>query len=191
MEPTPIAPIEKKENSFKEILKFIIIALVIIIPLRLYVAEPFFVNGASMDPTFINRDYLIVDRLSYKFENPARGNVIIFKFPKDTSMYFIKRVIGLPGETVVIEKGKVTIVNKENPRGITLTEPYISNAHRLEDTYKITLSDDEYFVMGDNRAQSSDSRAWGPLERKYIIGRPLLRLLPLSNVAVFPGAVKE
>lgn len=181
-------PIQKpEENFFKEIVKFTLIALAIVIPVRAYIAQPFVVSGASMDPTFETGEYLIVDEISYRFDKPERGQVIIFKFPINPKTYFIKRIIGLPGETVIIDKGKVTIQNDENPQGITIEEPYLSDEHKLNDSYSVTLNDHEYFVMGDNRAQSSDSRSWGPLEKKYIVGRPLIRLLPLQKIELLPG----
>jgi signal peptidase I len=181
----------QKENFLKEIVKFIILALVIIVPIRTWVADPFIVSGASMDNTFANGQYLIVDQLSYHFEQPARGDVIIFRYPKDPSLYFIKRIIGLPGETVSINNGIVTIYNAQYPasstKGLTLSEPYISPDHRSYDTSTITLGPTQYFVMGDNRNESSDSRIWGPVDRSLIIGRPIVRLLPPSVFSVFPG----
>lgn len=177
----------KKENFLKEIVKFTIIALAIIIPVRTYIAQPFIVNGASMDPTFETGQYLIVDQLSYHFKEPKRQDVIIMRYPRDPSTYFIKRIIGLPGETVRFKGGIATIINAENPKGMILEEPYIAAEHRSSDSFSITLSDTEYFVMGDNRAQSSDSRIWGPLERKLIVGKPLVRLVPLSEISLFPG----
>jgi signal peptidase I len=179
--------LQKKENFFKEILKFTVIALVIVIPLRAYVAQPFIVSGASMDPTFASGQYLIVDQLTYHLEDPKRDDVIIFKYPKDPSTYYIKRIIALPGETLSVVNGKITIINKSNPSGFLLNEPYITDAHKTSDTFETTLGPTEYFVMGDNRPQSSDSRSWGPLESKYIVGRPFLRLMPFSKISVFPG----
>lgn len=179
---------QKKENFLKEIVKFTLIALAIVIPIRAYIAQPFIVSGASMDPTFATGQYLIVDQLSYHFEDPKRDEVIIFKYPRDPETYFIKRIIGLPGETVSMDGGKVTIVNKDNPKGFLLNESaYITRDHRTSDTFTITLGPTEYFVMGDNRPQSSDSRSWGPLESKFIVGKPFVRLLPFSKISLFPG----
>lgn len=177
----------EKENFFKEIVKFTLIALAIVIPIRTYIAQPFIVSGASMDPTFVTGQYLIIDQLTYHLEDPKRNDVIVFRYPKEPSTFFIKRIIGLPGETVSIKQGVVTIINKENPNGFVLTEDYVASNHKTRDTYRTTLSDTEYYVMGDNRAASSDSRVWGPLEEKYIIGRPIVRLLPLSKISVMPG----
>lgn len=175
----------KEKGFFRELLEFVIIALVIVIPFRIYIAQPFVVNGASMDPTFENGEYLIVDQLSYKFGTPERGSVLIFKYPKDPSKYFIKRVIGLPSEKVKISGGQVTIINKDNPDGLVLDEPYVEFVKK--DSFETTLESDEYFVMGDNRLGSADSRVWGPLPKEDIVGRPVIRLFPFSRISLFPG----
>ncbi|MEK7180079.1 MAG: signal peptidase I [Patescibacteria group bacterium] len=179
----------KKSSGFwegvKELVRFTILSLLIIIPFRTFIAQPFVVNGTSMDPTFKNGDYLIVNQISYRFEKPARGEVIIFKYPRDLSKSFIKRVIGLPGETVEIDGTEVTIKNAENSNGLRLLEPYI--VHQGSASMTVTLKEDEYFVLGDNRAGSLDSRYWGPLKRDLIVGTPLVRLLPPQTVSLHPG----
>ena len=141
-----------------------------------------------MDPTFSTNQFLIVDRISYRFGNPERGDVIVFAYPGDTRIDYIKRIIGLPGETIKIKEGVVSITNAAHPEGFILNETYIAPGHRSFDNMETTLSSTQYFTMGDNRAESSDSRAWGPLDRKLIIGRPILRLLPLT---VLPGEYHE
>ncbi len=177
--------IKKEKGFFRELFEFALIALLVVVPFRMFIAQPFVVNGASMDPTFKSGEYLIVDQITYRFHTPERGSVLIFKFPKDTSKYFIKRVIGLPGETIQINNGKVTIINKEHPEGFALTEPYI--VYEKRDDFKTTLSDDEYFVMGDNRLGSADSRLWGPMPKEDIVGRPVARLFPVARASVLPG----
>ncbi len=179
--------IKPKESFLKEIIKFTLLALIIVIPIRTYIAQPFIVSGPSMDPAFATGQYLIVDQISYYFENPQRNEVIIFRYPFDLKTFYIKRIIGLPGETVSMEDGKVTIINNEFPNGILINDSFIAERHRTTETFKKILGPTEYFVMGDNRAESSDSRSWGPLEKKYIVGRPFLRLFPLSKISVFPG----
>ncbi len=176
----------KNENFFTELVKFIIIAAIIVFPIRLFVAQPFIVSGASMNPTFLNGQYLIVDELTYRFEAPQRGDVIIFRYPKDPKEFFIKRIIGLPGETVTIQNGKVG-VTEVGGKQITLDESYIKNQGNGGDaTYAIPQG--QYFVMGDNRPESSDSRIWGLLPKSNIIGRALIRLLPVSLFGFFPGS---
>jgi signal peptidase I len=171
----------------KEIIKFTIIALVIVVPVRTYIAQPFIVSGASMDPTFKNAEYLIVDELTYRFREPERGEVIIFRFPQHPETFFIKRIIGLPGDTVISREGKITILNDQNPNGLLLDDSYLIPKHRTKENFSTKLQNTEYFVMGDNRPESSDSRFWGPLERKYIVGRPFVRLFPFNKISVFPG----
>ncbi|HVU06362.1 MAG TPA: signal peptidase I [Candidatus Paceibacterota bacterium] len=176
----------QKQGSFwKELLYYALFALVIVVPVRMWVAQPFVVNGDSMDATFANGEYLIVDEISYHFHEPSRGDVLIFRYPQDPSKYFIKRLIGLPGETIVVKSDSVTVMNKENPQGVRLNEPYIHS--RTFGNLTETLGPDEYFVMGDNRLVSSDSRVWGPLPKSDLIGRPFVRLLPFSKIGLWPG----
>jgi signal peptidase I len=188
MEPETKIPEKKVEKTsfLKELIKLIVIAAIIVVPFRLFIAQPFIVDGASMDPTFATGQYLIVDELSYHFEAPARGSVMIFKYPLDTSKYFIKRVIGLPGETVSIKDGAVTITNAAHPQGFLLDEPYVKLP--LDQTTTYTVPAGNYFVMGDNRFGSDDSRIWGPVPTKDIIGRPIIRLWPFN---LWPGNFNE
>lgn len=176
----------KKENFFKEIIKFVLLAVIIVLPIRLFVAQPFMVSGRSMDPTFGNGQYLIVDQISYKFERPQRGDVIIFKYPLNTKKFFIKRIIGLPSETIEIQDGRVSVKNKEGKR-LILEEPYIDSKIIRGEQMSVALENDEYFVMGDNRTESSDSRIWGPLKRSLIVGRPFIRLFPFTKISFLPG----
>jgi len=179
-----------KENSIVEIIRFSIIALLIVVPIRMFIAQPFIVSGASMQETFQNGEYLIVDQVSYHLHAPERGDVVIFRYPKDPSKYFIKRIIGVPGDTISIEGSVVTIVNQANPEGFTLNEPYIKSM-RPGVTIKEELGEREYFVMGDNRDESSDSRVWGVLQEERIIGKAFLRLFPPQSFGVMPGAIDE
>ena len=169
-------------DSWKELIKLVIISLVIVVPFRLYIAQPFIVDGASMDPTFHTGNYLIVDEITYRFKTPERGSVLIFKYPKDPRKSFIKRVIGLPGEKVSINNGEVIITNSQFPDGFKLNEPYIKLPKSETASYK--LSQDEYFVMGDNRLASADSRLWGPVPKGNIVGRPIFQLFPPD---IWPG----
>lgn len=178
----------KEEHPFWEIIRFSLIALIIVVPIRMFVAQPFIVSGASMEETFQSGEYLIVDQLTYHFSAPQRGDIVIFRYPRDPSKFFIKRVIAVPGDTITIQNSTVTISNKENSTGFTLDEPYIKamngNLNLVE-----TLSEREYFVMGDNRDFSSDSRAWGVLQEERIVGRALIRLFPPQTFEYLPGAV--
>ncbi len=164
-----------------EVAKIVILAFAIVVPIRWFLFQPFVIQGSSMEPNFHETDYLIVDELSYRLREPERGEVIVFKYPLDASKRFIKRIIGLPGETVEIKNGQVIIVGTD---GIAknLDESYIPQGSYAPDMLATTLADDEYFVLGDNRPYSSDSQDWGELPRKNIIGRVELRLWPLDKI---------
>lgn len=164
-----------------------LIVLLIVLPIRLFVAQPFIVSGASMEPTFSSGDYLIIDQLSYRFEKPDRKDVVVFRYPNNPSKFYIKRVIGLPGETIEISDNTVTVFNQDYPNGRKLEESYITAARESEETETYDLDDDEYFVLGDNRQSSADSRTWGPLPARFLIGHALLQLLPPEDVSVAPG----
>ena len=178
---------ENKKNSLWELARVVLLAVIIVLPIRLFIAQPFIVSGTSMVPTFHDSEYLIVDEISYRLDEPKRGEVIVFRFPHNPSVFYIKRVIGLPGETINIEKGVVTIKNEENPDGTELEEPYVSAVVDDGRDMSVELKENEYFVMGDNRPASSDSRSWGPLEEDFIVGRALVRVLPFEEFGIFPG----
>ncbi|MFH1890776.1 MAG: signal peptidase I [Candidatus Kuenenbacteria bacterium] len=180
---------DKVKSQFKsfiwETLKVIIVSLVIIVPVRYFIIQPFYVKGASMEPNFYDREYLIVDEISYRFDEPARGDVIVFKYLYDRSQYFIKRIIGLPGETVKLEDGKIMISDINNIDGFTLNEyKYLPNTH-TQGVENIKLSADEYFIMGDNRSASLDSRMFGPIQKDDIVGKIWIRGWPFNKIKVF------
>jgi len=172
-----------------EMMKFTIIAAVVVTPIRFFVAQPFIVEGESMDPTFSAGQYLIVDEITYRSHLPERGDVVVFRYPRDPSKYFIKRIIGLPEETVNISNGNVTVISSLKKESIALNEPYIKNTSFENSTEK--LGKDEYFVMGDNRSNSLDSRSWGPVPKANITGSVLARIFPFSLAGVFPGKELE
>ncbi len=172
-----------------DFMRFASIVIIVVIGIRFFIAQPFIVSGASMVPNFANNDYLIVDEISYRFHAPHRGDVIVFHPPMDPKTYYIKRIIGLPGDTVSVISGVVTITNKDNPNGWVLNEPYITK-DTLIDNVKKTVPDGEYFVMGDNRPESYDSRSWGLLPASKITGRAVLRLFPVNSFTVLPGEEK-
>lgn len=167
-----------------EVLQIIIISSAIIIPIRYFLIQPFYVKGASMEPNFYDQEYLIIDELSFRMRGPFRGETVVFRYPKDLSDFFIKRVIGLPGETVEVNNGNVIVYNDENPNGVQLEEKYLEG----EQTFgkkRVTLGADEYYVMGDNRDQSLDSRSFGPIKENHLIGRVWVRGLPFSRMQTF------
>jgi len=169
-----------------EVVKIVVISLAIIIPIRYYLVQPFFVRGASMEPNFDNGQYLVINEINYRFQEPARGEVIVFKYPADPSQYYIKRIIGLPNEVVEVKDGQVIIYNQEFPQGNVLDESnYLSEEKVTLGQVHLKLGQDEYFVLGDNRQASSDSRQWGALPRDNIIGRVWLRAWPFDQAKVF------
>ncbi|MFA5778220.1 MAG: signal peptidase I [Candidatus Paceibacterota bacterium] len=177
--------IKNKWQSFLELVRFAVIALIIVIPIRLFIAEPFIVSGLSMAPTFQNGDYLIVDKLSYKLSSPQRNDVVVFRYPNNPTKFFIKRIIGLPNETVDIKNNEVTITNEENKDGFKLDQPFIKNFGGID--AHLELKSDEYFVLGDNRGASSDSRYWGAVKKNLLSGKAFLRLLPINKIDILPG----
>jgi signal peptidase I len=184
-----------------EVLKVFFWALIIIMPIRIFLFQPFFVQGASMETNFKDGDYLIVNELGYKetsldfgnmhlfnvssFRDLIRQDVVVFRYPKDPKQFFIKRVIGLPGEKIKIELGVITIYNKEHPEGFVLDEhSYLPSTVLTTGSVLTTLKDDEYFVLGDNRQFSHDSRAWGVLPKNDVIGKVLIRAWPISKAEI-------
>jgi signal peptidase I len=164
-----------------EILKIIIIASVIVLPIRYFLFQPFIVKGESMAPNFYSGDYLIIDEISYRFKPIERGDVIVFKYPKETSQRFIKRIIGLPTETIEIKDGKVTIY--KDGKSQTLDEKYLPSDLKTYGDIKTVLGANEYFVLGDNREFSYDSRKWGNVPKEDIIGKVFLRLFPVASLS--------
>lgn len=168
------------KNTLKyiwETAKIVLLALLIVAPIRFFLFQPFIVRGASMEPNFHEADYLIVDQISYRFREPKRGEVVVFYYPDNPQKRHIKRIIGLPEEEVIIEEESIYIVDDGNT--IVLKEDYLP----LERTYgesRFVLDDDEYFVMGDNRGSSFDSRNWGSLPRENIIGKVFFQVSPFS-----------
>lgn len=170
-----------------DIVEVFVIAVIAVVVIKQFLIQPFIVIGASMESNFYDGDYLIVDELSYRFKEPERGDVVVFHSPQNPSNYFIKRVIGLPGETVKIDNNNVVIYNDENQNGFNLDEEYTKNNNGREwDGYvNITLDENKYFVLGDNRLNSLDSRYWGALDKDKIVGVVKLRLWPLSEMTFF------
>jgi signal peptidase I len=202
--PAPI-PVESDDEYlstgalFLEMVKILVLAAVVIIPIRAFLFQPFFVQGSSMEPNFDDGEYLVISEFGYKhtripvanidvnpFRSLVRQEPIVFRFPKDPDQFFIKRVVGLPGEAVEIRGGKVYIYNVVHPDGYALDESaYLDPAVKTSDLSRTKIADDQYFVLGDNRAFSYDSRAFGPIKGTAVIGRVLLRAWPLSEMALY------
>lgn len=193
----------KKEPFFKEIIKLTLICLVVVLVIRWTLVQPFIVQGGSMEPNFSHKDYLIVQEIGYSvtypkicshilclerkslpFRKVERGEVIVFRFPFSDE-YYIKRVIGLPEEKIRIDQGRVFIYSKEIPLGFEFKESYIDSSRKSYGDFEILLKENEYFVLGDNRKRSYDSRIWGPVSKDNIVGTVWLRLWPLSKIRWF------
>lgn len=180
----------QEEESIWDLVRFALVVLVIALAVRFYIAQPFVVSGSSMVPTFQDKNYLIIDEITYRFTTPKRGDVVVFHPPgQPRGIYYIKRVIGLPGETITVRNGTVTITSEQYPTGWTLSEPYLSSP--ATNNITTTIDSGEYFVMGDNRPFSSDSRVWGALPQENIVGRALVRLFPLKTIKLLPGEYHE
>lgn len=173
------------KSFFFDSFKIVVISLLIIVGVRGYIMQPFFVNGQSMEPNFYDKDYLIVNKIDYQFNDPRRGDVIVFHYPVDPRDFFIKRIIGLPGERVEITKNTITIYNQEHPEGMVVNEKYIPQNKIITGSYSEELKNDEYYVLGDNRIASADSRVWGVLEKHYIVGKAWIRAWPFDGFSIF------
>jgi signal peptidase I len=171
-----------------EMTKIAVISLAIILPVRYFLIQPFYVKGASMEPNFHDHEYLIIDEISYRLGEPERGDIVVFKYPKDPKQYFIKRIVALPGEQVVVKEGNVYIA-KAGEDLIELDETYLPEDIRTELALRgygdVTLGDDQYFLLGDNRDQSLDSRIFGPVHRDFMVGKTWIRGWPFTRLTVF------
>lgn len=186
--------LEVENNPAKDFLYFLvdllktgIVVFIIAFSLRYFAVQPFIVDGESMMPNYVNNEYLLAEKISYIIGQPERGDVVIFRYPGNPSLSYIKRIIGLPGETVTIKNNDIIVSNSEHPEGIKLKENYLGNTTLTltsEKDFKVTIPAGQYFVLGDNREHSSDSREWGLLPRGNMIGRSWLTILPFDKFGV-------
>jgi len=167
-------------TSLKEVIKFAAISLAIVVPFRLWVAQPFIVSGASMEPSFENGDYLIIDELSYKFKETQRDDVVVIRL-KNSPIFYIKRIIGLPHEKIEIKNGGVYVISGENKQELKLNEPFLEGVETYPENH-FELKDNEYLVLGDNRTKSLDGRQFGPITKNNIIGKVFIRLWPINSI---------
>jgi len=169
--------------SFFEVVETVVIAVAAVVLVRMFVMQPFVVSGASMEPTFYDGNYLLVDEVTYQFRSPERGEVIVFKYPGDHKSFYIKRIIGLPGEKIILKDGKISVFSGGGGE-IALNESYLGKGV-TNGSFNLELGENEYFVLGDNRNFSFDSRSWGSLSQEEIIGVVRLRLWPISGLDTF------
>jgi len=163
-----------------EIIEVVFIATVTVFIIRSFLVQPFVVSGASMEPTFSERDYLLIDEITYRFREPKRGEVIVFRYPLDKRVFFIKRIIGMPGEEVISQQGKIKIL--KDGEEISIQEDYIPPSSRFPDSFKVELNENQFFVLGDNRLESFDSKNWGAIPRENIIGIARVRVFPFGKI---------
>lgn len=175
--------------SLWEILEVILIAAATVFLIRSFLVQPFLVSGASMEPSFYNSDYLLVDEITYRFREPERGEVVVFKSPTAINTYFIKRLVGLPGERVSVKNGEVRIYPKSDDNFFVLKENYLEPDIKTFGDFDVKLKNGQYFVLGDNRNFSFDSRSWGPLDGNRMVGLVRLRLWPLNKVMAFEAPI--
>lgn len=173
-------------NFIKETAKFVIISLIIVVPFRLWIAQPFIVSGKSMEPSFYNGNYLIVDELSYKLKEPQRNDVVVIRL-KNSSVFYIKRIIGLPNEKIKIKNGYVYVNQEKDKQELKLDESFLKGIETYPDN-NFELKNNEYLVLGDNRTESLDGRIFGPITKDNIIGKIFIRLWPINSIG-FAGQI--
>ncbi len=171
--------------SLLEVVEIAVIAVAAVFIIRAFLVQPFLVSGTSMYPTLSDGNYLLIDELTYRIRPPERGEIIVFHDPQDYSTYFVKRIIGLPGDRVIINNGSVTIDDAQHPNGLLLKEPYLSAGTVTSGHYDVMVPQGEYYVLGDNRPLSYDSRSWGFMPASDIVGLVRFRLWPLNQLSVF------
>lgn len=171
-------------SSLLEVFEIAVVAVGSVFLVRTFLVQPFVVSGSSMAPNFENGDYLLVDELTYRFRAPERGEVVVFRYENTPGTYFIKRIIGLPGEIVHIKNNVIT-ATPPGGKEIALRESYLPAGVVTGGDAEYVLHDNEYFVLGDNRSFSFDSRSWGALPTKNVVGIARVRLWPLPQLKAF------
>jgi signal peptidase I len=183
---------EKRKSLTREYVEAIAVALILALMIRTFVVQAFRIPSGSMIPTLLVGDQILVDKMAYHFRKPKRGDVIVFKFPGDESRDFIKRIIGLPGEKLEVRDRRVLINDKPLDDGAYAF-------HEIFDTFRIpprddfgpvTVPDKRYFVMGDNRENSQDSRFWGYLDQDKIVGRAFIIYWSRNTEKIFPLEIR-
>lgn len=165
-----------KKSALTEITESIIIAVLLATVIRLFVLQPFYIPSGSMEPNLRINDRIIVSKINYRFTEPQRGDIVVFKYPLDPTRDFVKRLIGKGGETVALKNSKLYIDGKEIP------ENYLPTGLRFEDFGPVRIPEGHYLMLGDNRNSSDDSRVWGPLPKDHIVGKALLIYWPLDRL---------
>ena len=164
-----------------EFIKAVFLLLVLFLILRYLLLQPFLIDGSSMEPNFHDKEYLLIEKASYHITAPKRGDVVIFRPPNNLESFYIKRIVGIPEDRVIIKDGRITILNSKHPNGAIMIESYLPKEQKTEKNLDILLNQGQFFVLGDNRNNSSDSREFGPVPRDNISGRAFFVVVPFSN----------
>jgi signal peptidase I len=178
--------VKRTLSAFFDFVQSIVVIMAIMVMIYLFVMSPQEISGASMEPNFHNGEYILTNKVMYKLKNPERGDVVIFKSPRNKQIDYIKRVIALPGETIKLSNNKYYV------NGLPLEEPYLEpgvtifGGSYLPEGVEVTIPQDYYFVSGDNRPHSSDSREFGPIAKEDFIGQAFVRYFPLNKAGILP-----
>jgi len=176
---------------FLDFLETIVVSLAIFALVYLFLFQPHQVEGRSMEPSFQNGEYILTDKISYRFREPARGDVVVFHSPQDERVDFIKRVIGVPNDQIKVEKGYVYLNDQQLSEGYINDPGQVANGRFLREGVEVEVPANSYLVMGDNRLHSSDSREWGFVTKQEIVGRAFFRYWPLPVFGVLPTSEEE
>ena len=185
--------IKSVASQLLDFLETIALAFVIFLVIDTFVMQPHVVKGNSMLPNFHTGERIFTESVGYRFGTPKRGDIIVFRYPYAPDNEYIKRIIGLPGDEIRLSAGGVTIIDALHPQGFTLKEPYLGRDVRttgkkfLPDNTTYKVPDNAYFVLGDNRQESSDSREWGSVPKNNLIGRVFVRYWPPSALSLIQG----
>ncbi|HBV98922.1 MAG: signal peptidase I [Peptococcaceae bacterium BICA1-7] len=171
-----------KKSTLREIVESLVIAVVLALLIRTFILQPFYIPSGSMEPNLMIQDHIIVNKIGYRFWEPQRGDIVVFKFPRDPSKDFVKRLIGQPGDKVEIRKSKLYI------NGNLVSENYLPAGLEFGSFGPAVIPENSYFMMGDNRNNSDDSRSWGVLPRENIIGKAVLTYWPLNRIHLLTGS---
>jgi signal peptidase I len=178
--------IKRAIAAFFDFLQGIVVFLAILVMIYLFIMSPQEINGASMEPNFHNGEYILTNKVLYKIRNPKRGDVVIFKSPRNKDVDYIKRIIGLPGDTVALRSNTFYVNNQKVDEPYLAPDVVIFGGSYLAENQEIIVPEGKYFVAGDNRPHSSDSREFGPIALEDFIGVAFLRYWPFDRAGVIP-----
>lgn len=173
-----VSPKAGKRSVFGEVFESVAIAVLLAVLIRLFILEPFYIPSGSMEPTLKEHDRIIVSKLNYRFQDPQRGDIVVFKYPKDPKRNFVKRLIAVGGETVAIKNSRLYINGQQVP------ENYLPRGLRFADYGPVQVPRGSYFMMGDNRNNSDDSRVWGFLPENLIVGKAIVIYWPPDRIGL-------